>query len=280
MNYRHAYHAGNFADVFKHLIVLMVLQHLRRKERPFCCLDTHGGVGIYDLHGEPARKTGEYRTGIARLLGQADLADELADYAALVRSFNNPGQPLIRYPGSPALIQRLLRENDRLIVNELHSEDHELLKATFSGDPRVAVHCGDAYHALKAFVPPEERRGMVLVDPPFEVPDEFDRMVKGLKGAHRRWATGIYALWYPVKRRHEVARFHRQLQDSGIPKILVAEISMYPEDAADRFNGCGLAVVNPPWQLDQRLKALLPKLAAVLAAPESGRSRVEWLVTE
>ena len=280
MNYRHAYHAGNFADVFKHLVVLMVLQHLRRKDSPFCCLDTHGGVGVYDLLGESARKTGEYRTGIARLLEQPKLPDELTDYAALVREFNEAGQPLARYPGSPALIQRMLRDQDRLIVSELHPEDHELLKATFRGDARVAVHRMDAYQALKAFVPPEERRGLVLVDPPFEVPDEFERMVNGLKEAHRRWATGIYALWYPIKRRRDVARFHRRLQDSGIPKILVAEISMYPEDAADRFNGCGMAVVNPPWQLDKQLKAALPSLTALLAAPETGRSRVEWLMPE
>ena len=280
MNYRHAYHAGNFADVFKHLVVLMVLKHLRRKDRPFCCLDTHGGVGVYDLLGENAQRTGEYRTGIARLLDEPNLPEELAEYAALVRGFNEAGKPLARYPGSPAITQRMLRDHDRLIVSELHPEDHELLKATFSGDTRVAVHRMDAYNALKAFIPPQERRGLVLVDPPFEVPDEFDRMVKGLLEAHRRWATGIYALWYPIKRRREVSAFHDRLRASGIRKILIAEVSMHPEDAADRFNGCGMALVNPPWQLDKRLTELLPTLTALLAPPETGRTRVEWLVAE
>lgn len=279
MNYRHIYHAGNFADVVKHLTLVALLEQLQRKPQPFCYLDTHAGLGEYSLESEQARKTLEYVNGVGRLLQARNLPAEIEHYLALVRA-RNPAGALQRYPGSPALARALLRPQDRAVLMELHPEDAAVLKTRFRGDDQVAVHHMDGYHGLKAFLPPAERRGLVLIDPPFEVTDEFERMVEGLRQAHRRWPTGVYALWYPVKDRRGVWHFHQDLKKSGIRKILLAELCLYPEDDPERFNGCGMVIVNPPWQLDSRLAVLLPVLAAHLGDPAQARVTVDWLVPE
>lgn len=279
MNYRHIYHAGNFADVIKHVVLLTLLEHLRRKPQPFCYLDTHAGIGRYPLASVEAQKTLEHQGGIGRLYGATDLPPPLADYVARVGASNpaNSRQTLAVYPGSPLLARSTLRPQDRAVLMELHPQDATTLKALFHNDRQVAVHAIDGYQGLKAFLPPKERRGLVLVDPPFEAADEFDRLLDGLQTAYRRWATGIYALWYPVKDRRDVQRFQRLLVKTNIPKLLLAELCLYPDDRPDRFNGCGMVIVNPPWQHDEQLRTLLPVLAARLAEPGAARMRLEWL---
>ncbi len=278
MNYRHVFHAGNFADVMKHAVLAMIVEHLRAKPTPFCILDTHAGVGRYDLTSSPAQRTGEYAGGIARLFGQAPPHPALAPYLDAVAALNPDG--ILRwYPGSPRLARAMMRPQDRLVLSELHPEDAATLKAEFARDRQTVVHQMDAYHALKAHVPPKEKRGLVLIDPPFEEPDEFTRLVAGLSQAHKRWPTGIYAIWYPIKERPAVWRFQEALAETGIPKILIAELTIHPEDTHLRLNGSGLAIVNPPWKLDETLAEVLPALHAILPGTGGG-GRVDWLVPE
>ncbi|MGQ0663754.1 MAG: 23S rRNA (adenine(2030)-N(6))-methyltransferase RlmJ [Pseudomonadota bacterium] len=281
MNYRHAFHAGNFGDVVKHAALALAIERLKQKEAPFCVLDTHAGVGRYDLGAPEALKTDEFRAGIARLLEGAplprSLAQPLAPYLDVVREMNR-GAPALRwYPGSPGLALALLRPQDRLVLIELQPEDAKRLAAAMAGEPRVKVHAADGYTGLKAFLPPFERRGLVLIDPPFEDRDEFQRLARGLGHAHRRWASGIYLLWYPIKDRAPVRAFHDRLKATGIRRILVAEVLIRPDADPDRLNGCGLVVVNPPWRFEATLAALLPELLGRLAE-RGGRAQVGELV--
>lgn len=278
MNYRHAYHAGNFADVQKHAVLALVIEHLKRKDGAFRYLDSHAGIGVYDLASVQAEKTGEWQDGIGRVLAAANPPAELAPYLQAVEAIN-PGGGVLHYPGSPAVVAALARPIDKLALCELHPEDADTLRRVFRADARVGVHHMDGYTALKAMLPPPERRGLVLIDPPFEVRDEFTQMRKGLANALKRWPTGLYALWYPIKAREPVARFHADLSMLGLPKTLVAEIMIHGDDAPDRLNGAGLVLVNPPWKLDESLATLLPWLARVLA-PASGAAHLQWLVPE
>jgi 23S rRNA (adenine2030-N6)-methyltransferase len=285
MNYRHAYHAGNFADVVKHAVLALALDHLKAKDTPFCVIDTHAGVGRYDLEATAARKTGEYRSGIGRLLERdpQTLPGELRPYLGTVKALNGGGLgngSLRWYPGSPRLVRSLLRPQDRLIALELHPEDAAALAALFARDPQVRVQQGDGYVGLKALLPPRERRGVVLIDPPFEAKDEFERVVQGLRQGHRRWATGHYLIWYPIKDRAPVAAFHAALKATGIARILAAELLLRPADDAQRLNGCGLILVNPPWPIEDELHSLMPALAEILGAGPGGGATVEWLVPE
>lgn len=274
MNYRHAFHAGNFADVFKHAVLTLLLEHLRRKETPFAVFDVHAGVGLYDLWGDAAGKTGEWREGIERFLAEPP-PPELADYAAAVREVNGPDE-LRFYPGSPLLVRRAMRPGDRLVLVELHPDDIGPLKRNFSGDPAVAVHHRDAYEALKGLLPPPERRGLVLIDPPFEVKDEFTRIERSLARSLQRWPGGIYGVWYPIKDRPPVAAFHQALAALPAKGVLIAEMLIHAEDYPARLNGCGLAILNPPWQLDETLARLMPDLHRQLGR-SGGRSRLEWV---
>ncbi|ALG71479.1 lactate dehydrogenase [Azospirillum thiophilum] len=282
MNYRHIFHAGNPADVMKHAVLALILDHLRAKPAPFCVLDTHAGIGRYDLTSEAARKTGESDEGIGRLWaglqGDPPPHPALAPYLDAVRTLN-PDGALRWYPGSPHIARAALRPQDRMVLVELHPDDARSLKAEFAGDRSVAVHQTDAYTALKAHLPPREKRGLVLVDPPFEQPDEFARMAEGLALAHRRWPTGVFALWYPIKERAAVWRFQDAVEKTGIPKILIAELTWHPEDTHLRLNGSGLLIVNAPWRLDETLRAMLPALHAVLPTTGGG-SAVSWLTPE
>ncbi|MCG5241136.1 23S rRNA (adenine(2030)-N(6))-methyltransferase RlmJ [Azospirillum doebereinerae] len=278
MNYRHIFHAGNPADVMKHAVLALILDHLRAKPAPFCVLDTHAGIGCYDLLSEPAQKTLECEDGIGRLFGAPPPHPSLAPYLGAVEGLNPDGR-LRWYPGSPRIARAALREQDRLVLVELHPDDARTLKAEFAGDRNVAVHQSDAYLALKAHLPPKEKRGLVLIDPPFEQPDEFARLAEGLAAAHRRWPTGVYALWYPIKERAAVWRFQDAVEKTGIPKVLIAELTWHPEDTHLRLNGSGLLIVNPPWTLDDRLRELLPALHDALATTGGG-SAVSWLTPE
>ena len=284
MNYRHSYHAGNFADVFKHVQLTLLLQSLRSKDTPFCYVDTHAGTGRYDLRAASAQKTGEYLQGVMRFWERDDVADPgalvaVADYLTAVRALNPDGE-LHYYPGSPRIARHFLRPQDRMILMELHPEDAAFLKREFRDDKHVHVHCADGYAGLKAFLPPPERRGLVLIDPPFEDGNEFERITESLSIGYQRWNTGIFAIWYPLKDNFRVQHFHRQLIASGMRKLLLVEMHCHTHPPANALYGCGMIIVNPPWQLDEKLRALLPQLLACLQPGGQGKTRVEWLVPE
>lgn len=278
LSYRHAFHAGNFADVFKHILLVQLIRALQRKDKPFCVLDTHAGAGRYDLDSPPAQKNREYAGGIGRLWNQTGLSPELADYVERVRALNPKGR-LRYYPGSPRLVRALLRPGNRLMLTELHPTEHTALEAEFAGDRQVVVHHTDGYAALKALLPPPERRGLVLLDPAYELKDEFDRLLEAVQVIHRRWATGVIALWYPILDRAPSQRWQRNLQKLAIPAMLCAELGLYPYDGPPGLHGCGMIVINPPWKLDETLGGLLPELLQHLRVGDYGQTRLEWLTS-
>jgi 23S rRNA (adenine2030-N6)-methyltransferase len=282
LNYRHAFHAGSFADVFKHAVLCRLLDYLRQKPAAFRVIDTHAGAGLYDLASPEATRGGEWREGIARLLA-AQLPDKaaalLAPYLDVVGALNAPGA-LKTYPGSPALVQAWLRPQDRLIACELEPMAQAALARAMRRDPRVRTPAIDGWTALAAYVPPKERRGLVLTDPPFERDDDFPRLAQGLAVAHRKWPSGQYLLWYPIKGRTEPDALAKRLRRLGIPKILRAELIVSSLSDPTRLNGSGLVVVNPPWTLGAELKQLLPLLADVLGREGKGRYTLDWLAAE
>lgn len=278
MNYRHVFHAGNFADVVKHVVLSLLLKSLHRKDTPFCYLDTHAGAGRYDLSIAAAQKTGEYREGILRLWN-SEPPPETVDYLAAVRALND-GKTLRYYPGSPAIGRILLRPQDRMVLLESQPDECSLLKTAFAGDRQVTVRSQDGYAGLKALLPPVEKRGLVLIDPPYESDKEYEQVATGLRIAYKRWQSGMYAAWYPVKNRPPLDRFHRALVASGIRKIMIIELCPYPEDSGFRLNGCGMVIINPPWTLEETLRPLLPRLLAVLQQHPAGHTAVSWLVPE
>ena len=282
MNYRHIYHAGNFADVVKHAVLALVIERLKQKEAAFRVIDTHAGTGVYDLSAEAAQKTGEWRNGIGRLVGPGAeplppaIATILKPYLGAVRGFNSPGS-MTRYPGSPRIARALMRPQDRMVVNELHPEDCAELQAEFRRETQVNVMDLDGWIALKAMLPPPERRGVVLVDPPFEVPGEFGRLAGALKAAVKRFATGTFILWYPIKDREQLRRFKRDLQASGPPKLLAAELLIRGGTDPTLLAGTGLILLNPPFEFDKQLEAMMRFLASRMAQEPGGGWSVEWL---
>ena len=282
MNYRHAYHAGNFADVVKHVVLTRIIEHLKRKEAAFRVIDTHAGVGLYDLSSEEAAKTGEWRDGIGRLAGQRfkpEVDALLRPYLDAVGLGDAPDK-IAEYPGSPLIVRRLLRKQDRLFAIELHPQDAADLKALFAGDIQVRVLEIDGWLALGAHLPPKEKRGLVLVDPSFEEAGEFDRLVEGLVKACRRWPGGIYALWYPIKDRAAVAGFRSALAVTGILKMLDISFEIRRASPDPRLDGSGMIVVNPPYTLEAEMKILLPALSRVLAEDSRSKFAVTWIRTE
>jgi 23S rRNA (adenine2030-N6)-methyltransferase len=279
MNYRHAYHAGNFADVVKHAVLALVIEHLKGKPSPFRVIDTHAGIGIYNLDGEEAAKTGEWRDGIGRVLN-ASLSDAaaaaLAPYLDAVRALN-ADRALTRYPGSPLVARRMLRADDRLVLNELHPDDVLTLKREFARDAQVKVLNLDGWTALKSLLPPKERRGVVLVDPAYEQPGELDRLVQGLKDAVRRFAGGTVLLWYPIKDVRQSQVLRRRIREIGLAKALAVEMMIRAPDDAARLNGAGIIIVNPPFTLEAKLKPLLSELARILAQGDGARYVIEDL---
>lgn len=276
MNYRHIYHAGSFADVFKHIVLIALIRALSRKEKPFCYLDTHAGVARYDLFALEAKKTQEAQNGIFKLPLEKNLPQLAAEYVQIITAFNQENSQLQFYPGSPRIVRPLLRSADRMILTELHPRDFDKLKQEFLRDRQVLVQQQDAYQALKAFLPPKERRGLVLIDPPFEKMDEFKQIIAGLKNALERWATGVYAIWYPLKDKIEIEKFYRSLKNLN-KNTLIAELNIYPKDVMMGLPGCGMAIINPPYQLDVTLKEVMPWLWSVLAIDKSGGHELYWL---
>jgi 23S rRNA (adenine2030-N6)-methyltransferase len=277
MNYRHIYHAGNICDVVKHAVLVLLMEHVRMKDNAFCVLDTHAGVGLYDLQDERAAKTNEAQNGISKLLAAPPIA-ELKTYYDILQKLNPQGD-VRYYPGSPLLIYHLLRAQDKLIACELHEEDARELRRNFHEHKNAHIHRRDAYEALRAFLPPEEKRGCVLIDPPFEQPDEFEKLAAAVIEAHKRWPQGMFLIWYPIKERPTIWRFHEALIAAGTPKMLCAEFIYEEEIRADRLNGCGLILINPPWQMDERLRQLLPALHEALKT-KYRKSDVKWLTPE
>jgi len=277
MNYRHAYHAGNFADVLKHTALVAVLLHLRKKETPFAVIDTHAGRGLYDLATGEAAKTGEARDGILKILAGAEPSGALGDYLALIRD-----RLPEKYPGSPLIAVKLLRPQDRLIAVEKHPEEHEALAEALYPYARANAVFGDGYRELARLLPPKERRGVVLIDPPFEAKDEFQAAVAALISAHRRFATGIYLLWYPVKARGAAERAAGELVNGGIAKLLRIELDIgrnedTPENA---MTATGLLVANPPFGFAEEMGRLAGHLRDVLGRGAGAKARVERLAGE
>jgi 23S rRNA (adenine2030-N6)-methyltransferase len=260
VNYRHAFHAGNFADCMKHALLVALLRALLRKPAPLFVLDTHAGAGRYDLRDESARRTNEAAGGIMRILDHPPAA--LAEYATLVRGLG-------LYPGSPALIRALLRPDDRLACCELHPADYSGLRKLFRHDRQVAVHQRDGWEALKALLPPEQKRGLVLIDPPYEDPLEFTHLKEGLMLAHARFRTGVLAAWYPVKHLAPVRAFFDEL---ALRDVISAGLLLREPIDPTRLNGCGLVVVNPPYRFEQEAQVILDALLTCVGDGEPGEA--------
>jgi 23S rRNA (adenine2030-N6)-methyltransferase len=279
MNYRHSFHAGNHADVLKHVVLLAIVEALKRKAAPFFVLDSHAGRGSYLLQGEHSDRTGEARAGIFRLMVLGNLPVAVQRYLKRVQA-DNPVGALVAYPGSPLLVAQSMREQDRLVACELQPEEARALETLFRTDARVACQARDGYAAVKALLPPKEKRGLVLIDPPYEAQEEeYPRILAALADGLARWPTGCFAVWYPIKQRRSLAAFMRKLGTLPCKSILRAELLVRPDDSPLRLNGSGMIIINPPWKLDHELAHALPVLAKLLADGEP-ESKLDWLRRE
>ena len=280
LSYRHAFHAGNHADVLKHSVLMLVLEYIIQKDKPFLYVDTHAGAGCYDLRSGWARKNCEYAEGVERvwpLLDAADCPSGLQAYLSALKKLNPHGE-LHEYPGSPWLAQSILRTQDKARLFELHPNEYKNLQTLFAHDKQIRVEQTDGFQALNALLPPAERRAVVLIDPPYEVKTDYQTLIESLKIAYKKFSTGVYLIWYPVLDRKVVNRLERNLIDSGIRNVLLAELCIR-EDVEDvGMTGSGMIIINPPWQLNAVLKDLMPQLVRMLSA--SGSFRLQQLVTE
>ncbi len=284
MNYRHSYHAGNFADVVKHALQCMCLAYLRQKDKPFWVLDTHAGIGMYDLLGEQASKTGEWQQGIAKLLAVENIPVPLQQYVNAVRSLNSADE-LRWYPGSPWLTAQQLRSHDALTLCELHPIDSQLLRDNVSqfhsvGSVKVLPQT-NGYGAIKALLPPPIKRGMVLIDPPFEQRDEFDTVVQALADGMRRWANGTYVVWYPIKDPLSVGEFHQQVAAiQSVEKLFAADVLVRSALDRTKLNGCGMLFVNPPYGVTSQAAEVLAFLTPLLGQDRGAQWQAQWLKGE
>ncbi|MGJ7073908.1 23S rRNA (adenine(2030)-N(6))-methyltransferase RlmJ [Morganella morganii] len=279
LSYRHSFHAGNHADVLKHTVQSLIIESLKEKDKPFLYLDTHAGAGRYQLSGEHAERTGEYLEGIARIWAQESVPEELKTYLEAVSALNPRGD-LRFYPGSPLIAAHLLRDHDKLNISELHPSDFPLLRNEFSRDNRARVVRENGYQQLKSQLPPLSRRGFVLIDPPYELKSDYQAVVKGIQEGHRRFATGTYAVWYPVVLRQQIKRMVKDFQATGIRKILQIELAVRPDSDQRGMTASGMIVINPPWKLESQIKSVLPWLHKVLVPEGTGHTLVEWITPE
>lgn len=271
MNYRHAYHAGNFADAFKHIVLVALTQAFLQKPSAFCYLDTHAGTGCYDLFSEAAQVNKEYVLGIQKIITAENQPELIKTYLQCVWKLN-PDRQLRYYPGSPFFVKNFLREQDRMVLSELHPEEYAQLKTFFSKEKNIAVHKQDAYQSLKAFLPPKERRGFVLMDPPYEQADEIKRLNQFIPEMVKHWETGTYVIWYPIKNRRE------ELKTPTLSKpCLKLELSIYPENTPQHLNGSGMLIINPPWKLAETMGEVLPWLWKVLSMNQQGKFDIQLL---
>ena len=288
MNYRHQFHAGNFADVMKHALLVRLLRAMQKKDKGFLYLDTHAGRGGYDLAvaatGDTLARTPEWPEGIGRLAERFDLPPAVGEYWRLVEEFSTRADELEHtprfYPGSPWFAQQLARPQDRVVLNENQPDEFFALSAEFRTAARVVVHEMDGYTALRALLPPVERRALTLIDPPFEAQNEFAQIALALGDGLKRLEGGVFAVWYPLTERARVDDFFDAVLTLRPPPTLFAELTIAGEGAPMKMKGCGLLVLNPPWQFDRETEAMLAWLAPVLAQEPGGGSRVSWLVPE
>lgn len=277
MNYRHGYHAGGFADVFKHIVLISLIQAMIRKEKPLCYVETHAGRGLYYLESEFAKKTDESVQGIQKLCEYYENSTankptpEIID--TYLKTIKQSGYPHY-YPGSPLIAEAILRESDRLVLMELQPEEYKILKKNMKGNPKIAVHNQNGYVGLKAFLPPQERRGLILIDPAFEKPDEWKQLLEAIKIGLKQFETGVFAVWYPIKDHREVNKFINSIGKLGLSSTLVAELTIYPPDAPLGLIGSGLLIINPPFQLDKTLESALPWVWKALSVNGAGGWRL------
>jgi 23S rRNA (adenine2030-N6)-methyltransferase len=290
MNYRHAYHAGNFADVLKHTVLLALIEAMQSKPTPFCVIETHAGSGCYALDSREAGKTGEFKDGISRLL-YPDLHGSTAKASSLPPLLRRwldsilavPGneEGLKVYPGSPLQAANAMRAEDSAQLSELHPEEATLLHELFRRDPRIHVHQRDGYEALSGLLPPKEKRGLVLIDPPYEAQEaEYKRIEQAIKASMQRWPTGVYAIWYPIKLRSQVQPFLRWMSRCGAKRVLRAELMVHPDDSPLRLNGSGMVILNAPWKLDDTLREPLQAMARLLSKDRPAEWKLDWLLQE
>lgn len=278
LSYRHSFHAGNHADVVKHIVQSLILNSLKNKDKPFVYHDTHSGVGRYDLTHEWSEKTGEYKQGIARVWAQSERPEAIQSYLDAITSLNN-GEGLRYYPGSPRVARAHLRPQDRMLLTELHPSDYPLLQQEFHRDRQVSLFKEDGFQRLKASLPPQERRGLVLIDPPYELAKEYRDVVQAIAQSYKRWATGIYAIWYPVVNRCDIEDMIEGLEGLGIRKILQIELGVSPDTNERGMTASGMIVINPPWTLERDMNDILPFLKEAIA-PVTGHWKVDWIVPE
>ncbi len=279
LSYRHSYHAGNHADVLKHIVLTLCINALKEKQKPFLYLDTHSGAGRYLLQSEHAEKTGEFLSGINLIWQQSDTPELLNTYLSVLKRYN-PSDKLKYYLGSPLIAKQLLREQDKLNLTELHSTDYQLLRQEFSKDKRARVLREDGFAQLKSKLPPESRRGIILIDPSYEIKDDYQKIPKALVEAYKRFATGVYLIWYPVVSRTQTQKMIDQIVNSGIKRISQFEFGVKPDNNQKGMTASGMIVINPPWKLHEQMQTIIPWLKNILDTEKTGNYFIKELVSE
>ncbi len=279
LSYRHSFHAGNHADVLKHTVQSLIIESLTEKEKAFLYLDTHSGAGRYQLTSAESEKTGEYLEGIARIWAASERPEILTPYLDIVEKLNPDGE-LRYYPGSPLLAKELLRSQDQLIMTELHPSDYPRLVEEFARDRRAEVLKEDGFQQLKSKLPPTSRRGFVLIDPPYELKTDYEAVVSGIVEGYKRFATGIYAIWYPVVSRTQINNMVEALRETEIRKILQIELGVQPDSEERGMTASGMIVINPPWKLEAQAQAVMPWLYQTLVPENQGHTLIEWITPE
>lgn len=279
LSYRHSFHAGNHADMLKHIVLMLILESLRQKEKGFFYLDTHAGVGVYKLSSPEAQKNAEYKSGIGKLWENPSLPKLVANYVSLISKLNS-GNKLQIYAGSPLIASMLLREQDRALFTELHPADFPDLRKNFQNYPHIKTKRENGFQQLKSALPPKERRGLILMDPPYELKEDYDLVVQYLCEGYKRFATGIYAIWYPVVKRSYIKKMLRNLENTGIRKILQIELAVAPDNDQKGMTASGMIVINPPWQLASQMNSILPYLNQTLTPEGTGSWTLHWITPE
>ncbi|OCG07147.1 rRNA methyltransferase [Gilliamella sp. wkB178] len=279
LSYRHSYHAGNHADVLKHIVLTLCIEALKEKEKPFLYLDTHSGAGRYLLQGEHAEKTGEYLSGINLIWQQPNIPDLLNTYISILKRYN-PYETLKYYPGSPLIAKQLLREQDQLNLTELHPTDYPLLRQEFSKHKRSRVLREDGFAQLKSKLPPKSRRGIILIDPSYEIKNDYQQIPTAILDAYKRFATGVYLIWYPVVSRTQTQRMIENIVNLGIKRISQFELAIKPDNNQKGMTASGMIVINPPWKLQQQMQTIMPWLKEILDTEKTGSFTIKQLVSE
>ncbi|SBS35202.1 Ribosomal RNA large subunit methyltransferase J [Marinomonas spartinae] len=279
LSYRHIYHAGNHADILKHITVSEICRHLTKKDTPFFYLDTHAGIGQYLLDSEQAQKNKEFQTGIARLLGEHHLPDAVDHFLDIVREMN-PSDTLTMYPGSPKVVDYYTRSKDKMHLCELHPNDYPVLAALFPNKRHANVVKDNGFDAVRAMLPPPQKRGFVLMDPPYEVKKDYQHVVTALQDGYKRFATGTFAIWYPVLSRKQANNLLKDVENTKIRNILLLEMCIRDSQEERGMAGSGMIIVNPPWTLEKEAKDFLPMLTKLLAEDDQSNCQVRWITPE